>query len=120
MAPTSEDIAPTCPCEDPTSSTAAATGVAYKALVNQHMVPLKRMDDRMLNLLSWDGLLPVRHLGRSTDVALPLSSEYLPSTTSCLFPTLEETLDASLLAGSLKRPPDMCTYLGEDQKLAWL
>jgi hypothetical protein len=77
--------------------------VAYKALVDQHMVPLERMEDRMSDLLSWDGLLPVRHFGRPTNVALPLSSEYLPSAASCLFPASEETLDAFLLVGSLKR-----------------
>jgi hypothetical protein len=116
----SEAIAPTCPCEDPTLGTAAAVGVLYKALVDQHMVSLERMEDRMPDLLPWDGLLPVRHLERPMDVALPLSFEYLPSATSCPFASSEETLDASLLAGSLKRPSDMCTYLVEDQKLAWL
>jgi hypothetical protein len=68
----------------------------------------------MPNLLPWDGLLPVKHLGRPTDGALPLSSKYLPSATSCLFPTSKEILEASLLAGSLKQPPDVCTCLVED------
>jgi hypothetical protein len=119
-ASASEDIAPTCPCEDPTLGTATAAGVAYAALVDQHMVPLERTEDRMSVLLSWDCLLPARHLRRPTDVALPLSSEYIPSAASCSFPAKEETLDASHLAGSLKRPPDVCTYLAKDQKLAWL
>jgi hypothetical protein len=83
--------------------------VAYAALVNQHMVPMERRDDRMPDLLPWDGLLPMRHLGRPTDVALPLSSEYLLFATSCLFPNPEDTLDASLLVGSLKRLSDVCT-----------
>jgi hypothetical protein len=109
-----------CPCEDPTLDITAAVGVAYKALVDQHMVPLQRMEDSMSDLLPWDSLLSVRHLGRPTNVALPLSSSYLPSATSCPFPTSEETLDASLLVGSLKRPPNVCTCLVEDQKLAWL
>jgi hypothetical protein len=78
-ASASEGIAPTCLCEDPTPGTATAAGVAYKALVDQHMVPLERMEDRMPDLLPWDGLLLVRHLRRPTDVALSLSSEYLPS-----------------------------------------
>jgi hypothetical protein len=94
--------------------------VAYKALVDQHMVPLERMEDRMSDLLPWDGLLPVRHLERLTDVALPLSSQYLPFVASCLFPTSEETLDASLLTDSLKRMSNVCTCLVEEQKLAWL
>jgi hypothetical protein len=51
------------------------------------------------------------------DVALPLSFKYLPSFASYPFPALEETLGASLLAGSLKRLPDVCTCLVEDQKL---
>jgi hypothetical protein len=46
-----EDIAPTCPCEDPTPGTAAVAGVAYAALVDQHMVPLERTKDRMPDLL---------------------------------------------------------------------
>jgi hypothetical protein len=102
-----------------TMGTVATAGVAYTALVDQHMVPLGGMKGRMPNLLPWDDLLLVRHFGRPNDVALLLSSEYPPSTTSCLFPTLQETLDASPLAGSSKRSPDMCTYLVEDQKLAW-
>jgi hypothetical protein len=59
------------------------------ALVDQHMVPLEGMEDRMLNLLPWDGLPPMRHLGRLKDarVALPLSSECPPSIASCLSPT---------------------------------
>jgi hypothetical protein len=116
----SEYITPTCPCEDPTLGTATTAVMAYKALVDQHMVPLERMEDRMLYLLPWDVLLPVRHLGQPMDVALPLSFEYLPSAASCLFPASEETLDTSLLASSLKRPPGVCTCLVEDQKLAWL
>jgi hypothetical protein len=91
MTPGLEDIAPTCPCEDPTPGTAAIAGVAYKALVDQHMVPLEIMEDRMPDLFPWDGLLPVRHLGQSMDVALPLSSKYLPSTASCPFHASEET-----------------------------
>jgi hypothetical protein len=69
------------------------------ALVDQHTVPSEGTKDRMLDSLSCDGLLPVRHLGQPKDarVALLVSSEYLPSTASCLFPALEETLDASLL-----------------------
>jgi hypothetical protein len=63
VALTSEDIAFTCPCEDPTPSTVAAAGVAYMALVYQHMAPSEGMEDRTLDLLPWDGLLPVRHLG---------------------------------------------------------
>jgi hypothetical protein len=47
------------------------------ALVDQHMVPLEGMKNRMSGLLPWDGLLPVRHLGRPKDVhvALLLSAE---------------------------------------------
>jgi hypothetical protein len=86
-ASASEDIAPTCPCEDPTLGTAAAAGVAYKALVDQHMVPLERMEDRMPDLLLGGGLLPMRHLGLPTFVAVLLSSKYLPYAASCLFPT---------------------------------
>jgi hypothetical protein len=96
VASTLEDIAPTCPCEDPTPGTIAIAGVVYTALVDQHMVPSELMEDRMPDLLLWDGLLPVRHMGRPTDVALLLSFEYLPSAASCLLPALEETLDASL------------------------
>jgi hypothetical protein len=81
----SEDIAPTCPCEDPTQGTVAIARVAYMALVDQHMVPSEGMVNRTLGLLPWDGLLPVRHLGRPTDVALLLSSECLPSTASLRF-----------------------------------
>jgi hypothetical protein len=36
---TSEDIALTCPYEDPTLGTGAAVEVAYTSLVDQHMVP---------------------------------------------------------------------------------
>jgi hypothetical protein len=118
VASTLEDTAPTCPCKDPTPGTVAAIGVAYTALVDQHMVRLEGMEDRMLDLLPWDGLLPMRHFGRPTDVVLLLSSEYLPSSTSCPFPAFEETLDASLLAGSAKRPPDVYTCSIGDQKLA--
>jgi hypothetical protein len=96
VASASEDIAPTYPYEDPTPGNVAAAGVAYTTLVDQHMVASEGMEDIMMDLLLWDGLLPLRHLGRSTDVALLLSSECLPSTASCPFSTLEETLDASL------------------------
>jgi hypothetical protein len=57
-----EDIAPTYPYEDPTLSTEAAAEVVYMALVDQHMVPLEGAEDRMPNLLSWNGLPSVRHL----------------------------------------------------------
>jgi hypothetical protein len=75
----------------------------------------------MSDLLPCDGLLLVRHLGQPKDarVALLLSSEYLPSTTSCLFPALEETLDASLLVDPSKWPLDVCICLIEDQKSAY-
>jgi hypothetical protein len=62
-APALEDIAPTSPCEDPTLGTAATAGVAYKALVDQYMVRLERMEGRMPDFLPWNGLLPMRHLG---------------------------------------------------------
>jgi hypothetical protein len=117
-ASASEDIAPTCPCEDPTPGIAATAEVAYAALVDQHMVPLERTKDRMPDLLPWDALLPVRHWGRPMDVALPLSYEYLPSVASCSFPASDKTLDASLLAGSLIWPPDVCTCLVEVK--SWL
>jgi hypothetical protein len=63
VALASEDIAPTCLCKDPTSGIVATAGVAYTALVDQHMMPLEGMEDRMSDLLPWDGLLPMRHLG---------------------------------------------------------
>jgi hypothetical protein len=116
---TSEDISPTCPCEDPTLGTIVAIAVAYTALVDQHIVPSEGMDDRMPDLLPWEGLLPVRHLGQQMDVALLLSSECLPSTVSCMFPTFEETLDACLLVSTSKCLPDVCTYSKGGQKLAW-
>jgi hypothetical protein len=74
----------------------------------------------MLDLLPWDGLPHVEHLGQPTDalVSLLLSSEYPPSAASCPFPALEETLDASLLADPLKRSSDVCTCLIEDQMSA--
>jgi hypothetical protein len=59
----SEDIAPTCPHKDPMLGNGAAVEVAHTTLADQHMVPLEGMDDRMSDLLPWDGLLPVRHLG---------------------------------------------------------
>jgi hypothetical protein len=62
VALASEDIAPTCPYEDPIPGNGAATEVAYTGLADQHMVPLEGMDDKMPDLLPWDGLLPVRHL----------------------------------------------------------
>jgi hypothetical protein len=88
--------------------------------VDQHTVQSEGTEDRMLDLLMCDDFLPVRHLGQKKDVsvALLLSSEYLPSTASCLFLALEDTLDASLLADPSKRPPDVCTFSIEDQKLA--
>jgi hypothetical protein len=77
------------------------------------------MEDRALNLLLWDGLLPVIYLGRPMDVALHLSSECFPSTTSYPFPALEETLDTFLLTDSSKRKPDVCTCSIGDRRLAW-
>jgi hypothetical protein len=111
--------APTCPYEDPTPGIVAAAGVAYPTMVDQHMVSSEKMVYRMLDLLPWDGLLHVRHLGRPMDVALLLSSECLPSAASCPFPALEETLDASLLASSSTQVPDMCTCSIGDRRLAW-
>jgi hypothetical protein len=57
------------------------------ALVDQHMVTLDGIEDRMSDLFPWDGLSLVEHLGQSIDarVALLLSSEYPPSAASCLF-----------------------------------
>jgi hypothetical protein len=77
VASASEDIAPTYPHEDPTPGTGATTEVVYMALVDQHMVPSEGAKDRLLNLLSWDGLPPVRHLGRpnGAHVVLPLSAK---------------------------------------------
>jgi hypothetical protein len=72
VASASEDIAPTCPCEDPTPGTRAATEVACRALADQHMVPLEGMEDRMPDLLLWDDLPPLRHLGRPKDVHVAL------------------------------------------------
>jgi hypothetical protein len=91
------------------------------ALVDQHTVPSDGMENRTSVVLPWDGLSPVRHLGQPKDahVALLLSSEYPPSTASYLFPAVEETLHASLLAGSLKWPFDVCTCPIKDQKSAW-
>jgi hypothetical protein len=112
----SEDIAPTCPYEGPIPGNGAAAEVAYMTSADQHMGPLEGMD-RTLDLLPWDGLLLVRHLGqpKNARVALLLSFECPPSA-----PTLEGISDASLLADFLKRPPNVCTCLVEDQKLAWL
>jgi hypothetical protein len=62
-ASASEDIAPTYPHEDPTPGTRATAKVQYMALVDQHMVPSEGAEDRMSNLLLWDGLPPVRQLG---------------------------------------------------------
>jgi hypothetical protein len=59
----SKDIAPTCPYEDPTSGTEATTEVACRALADQQTVPLEGMEDKIPDLLLWDDLLPVRHLG---------------------------------------------------------
>jgi hypothetical protein len=59
----SEDIAPTCPCEDPIPGIVATTRVTYTTLVDQHMVPSEKMEDRTPDLLPWDGLRPVRYLG---------------------------------------------------------
>jgi hypothetical protein len=120
VASATEDIAPTCPCEDPTPGIGTVVEAAYATLVDQHMVPLEGIEDRMLDLLPWDGLPPVGHPGQLSDahVALLLSSEYPPSTASCPFPALEETLDASLLVDHSKQPPDMCTCSIEYQKFA--
>jgi hypothetical protein len=90
-------------------------------LVVQHMVPSEGTEDRTQDLLPCDGLLLVRHLGKLKDahVALPLSSEYLPSIASYLFPILEETLDTSLLVDPSKWLLDVCTCSIEDQKLPY-
>jgi hypothetical protein len=100
----------------PISSNGAAVEVAYMASADQHMAPFEGMD-RTPDLLLWDGLLPVRHLGRPKDahVAFLLSSECPPSA-----PALEGTLDASLLADFLKWSSDVCICLVEDQKFSWL
>jgi hypothetical protein len=92
--------------------------VAYIALVDQHTVPSKGMEDRTPDLPPYDGLLSVRHLEQPKDarVAHLVSSECPPSTASCLFPALEETLDTSLLVNPSKRPTDVCTCSIEDQK----
>jgi hypothetical protein len=57
VASASEDIAPTYPYEDPTSGNVAAAGVAYTTLVDHHMVASEGMEDIMMDLLLWDGLL---------------------------------------------------------------
>jgi hypothetical protein len=46
-------------------------------LVDQHMVPSEGTKDRISNLLSWDGLSPMRHLEQpnGAHVVLPLSAE---------------------------------------------
>jgi hypothetical protein len=72
VASKSENIAPTCPCEDTTPGTRAVTEMACRALTDQHMVPLEGMEDRMPNLLLWDDLPPVRHLGWPKDVHVVL------------------------------------------------
>jgi hypothetical protein len=41
----SEDIAHTCPYEDPTWVTGTAARVAYTTLVDQHMVPLEEIEN---------------------------------------------------------------------------
>jgi hypothetical protein len=89
-------------------------------LVDPHTVPLEGMGTRTPDLITCDGLPCVEHLGQPMDVrvALLLSSEYHPSGASCPFPTLEETLDASLLADPSKRLPDVHTCSIEDQKSA--
>jgi hypothetical protein len=58
-----EDLARTYPYKDPILGTGAIAEVAYMPLVDQHRVPLEGMDGRMSDLLPWDGLLLVRHLG---------------------------------------------------------
>jgi hypothetical protein len=92
--------------------------VAFTTLVDQHTVPSEETEDRTLDLLLCDDLLPVRHLGQPKDarVALLFSSEYLSFAASCSFPALEETLDPSLLADPSKWLPDVCTFSIEDQK----
>jgi hypothetical protein len=45
MASILEIIARACPYEDPTPSTGTALEVAYTALVDQHMVPSKRIEN---------------------------------------------------------------------------
>jgi hypothetical protein len=115
---TSEDISPTCPCEDPTLGTIVATAVAYTALIDQHIVPSEGMDDRMPDLLPWEGLLPVRHLGQPMDVALLLSSECLPSTVSCMFPTFEETW--TLVSWSVLRNVRLTCVLIQKEVKSWL
>jgi hypothetical protein len=47
---------------DPIRGNGATAEVAYMASADQHMVPLEGMD-RTSDLLPWDGLLPMRHLG---------------------------------------------------------
>jgi hypothetical protein len=115
----SEDIVPTCPCEDPTTGTGTAAEVAYTTLVDQHMIPLEGMEDRMLNLLPWVELPPVRHMGRPKDVHVALLLGLVTSSVVfCLFPTLEGTLDAFLLTDFSKLLPDEYTCSIGDQKLA--
>jgi hypothetical protein len=75
MASILENIARACPYEDPTLSTGTALEVAYTALVDQHMVPSKRIENiqhsdllnRMMDSPPWDNLPLVRQLGQPED-----------------------------------------------------
>jgi hypothetical protein len=104
LSSTSEDIAPTCPYEDSTPGTGAAAEVAYTTLVDHHTVSSEGIEDRMPDLFPWGRLPPVKHLGRLEDVhvaLLPLAERPL-SDVLRLPLVLEGTVDASLLADSLK------------------
>jgi hypothetical protein len=75
-----EDIAPTCPYEDPTLDTGTAIEVAYTTLVDQHMVPSEGIENmqhlghlnRMLDSPPWDNLSLVRQLGQLLDAHVAL------------------------------------------------
>jgi hypothetical protein len=80
MVLASNDITPTCPYEDPILGNGAAAEVSYTPLADQHKVPLEGMENRMSDLLPWDGLLPVRHLVIFRD---SFPSAVISTTTSC-------------------------------------